>query len=208
MGASATAVDGAAYDPEGDTWRELPETDFRTLYRFPLVEWSGTKVLAVDSNPQLRGVSVGVYDPGANTWSLVWAPGFRAQAIDSAVLGGQLYLASYMQDLDGIVSFDPGTGAWGPPRQLHGSCENIPTLVATDSELFFSHCDAVGLYDPRQSTWEPLPTPGGLEPWLASGVLANTVWTGRSLLTWDPGLAATAPAGPERPSVVWTWTPN
>lgn len=111
--------DGAAYDPDTDTWRELPPSP-ATKLRGPTLQWTGSEVLVWGgsfgpSNP-IQGAA---YNPSSDRWRALAPPPIygRTSAIvvwsgDRLVVADGTPTYSSTQDGASSATYDPTTDTW------------------------------------------------------------------------------------------------
>jgi hypothetical protein len=183
-------ADGAAYDPESDSWRRIADAPG------PLVDgtaaWTGSRLLlaAIREAPGVRAVELYSYDPGEDRWATIPPPeGVAADDLGYPVWTGfhwifPLWPAGSSGTLHG---YDPARGEWsfvasdplGPAgsRQLVWTGEDL--VVIADIEGLGSEPGTSGVLayalDPNgDRPSRRLPTPhldAGSGPWIAAGDL-------------------------------------
>lgn len=168
-------LDGAAYDPATDTWRDLPDMPRGTFN--DRAHWTGEEMLVVHSQFYLDGqagpgvlpTAVTALDPVAGTWRTLSPPpdeGFNY----SLWTGSRLVIwAGDVEVGDAIQALDPTTGEWSqlPQDPLGPSFDR--SLVWLDGRYYLAalskdddreppHFVMTSL-DPDSGTWtEPRPT--------------------------------------------------
>ncbi len=113
----AERADGAAYDPESDTWRAIAEAP-RTFTSTQAV-WSGEEMVVLTASRTLA------YDPVSDTWrALAPPPELLVDPAPPVVADEVIVFGSYDQvpnrEATDLV-LDPATGVWTPlPRDPFG----------------------------------------------------------------------------------------
>jgi hypothetical protein len=193
--------EGAAYDPETDSWRRLPDGPLPPGYD-AMGAWTGEEVIVLVSpmgiQPQdyPKFAHAAAYDPASDTWRKLPRPPFVTNVSPpSPYLDGRLFLLSLNGDVDGGEVngygksyetggiFDMASEGWlehsDPPRRPNQTWLQI----ALADEVVID-----GLaYDPEQDSWRKLPK-FPLKP----REFPVTVWTGRELIVWG---GAARPSG-------------
>ena len=157
--------DGAAYDPETDTWRRLPPAPISP--RAPLSVWTSSEFIlwgtAARMQPRLRdGAS---YDPVTNAWrEIAPAPIELTDASASwtgkemIVFGAALHGGNKSETETAIgAAYDPATDRW---RRIPAS--DLSPQASTASwdgrELIaWDYGNVSAAYDPKANQWRPLP---------------------------------------------------
>ena len=152
--------DAAAYDPDTDTWRELPSPPVPNL-RDPSVVWTGTEVLIWGgsfgpSNPT-QGAA---YDPAADSWrSLAPSPLYGRNDATAVWTGDRLVVtdgtASYASPDSGAGSatYDPRSDVWkvisDPPGGL--ACNSSGVGTPFGLYLFGGSVGCTAITTPREA---------------------------------------------------------
>lgn len=185
----------AAYDPESEAWRVLPDAPLGAP--FPISVWTGIEMIVVTQS------GVAGYNPTSDTWrSYSEAPGEFGRFNDVVWTGAEVVVwpvwpsgAVQRRVMQGLA-LDPTADTWrvlpDPP-----AWPAAPDMISTDDSIIIwgglpAHSGgserAVGSrYDFDTDTWtalpEVLPEPDGCECNLGSQTLA---WTGEYVLV-SPG---------------------
>lgn len=181
----ANVAGAATYDPETDTWQELPAPPVALSYAAAV--WTGQEaifwggVVVNEPTGTYRGTDGASYDPSTGHWRRLPPSGLDAQSSPAAWDGRELVAWSY-----GLTAraYNPATDAWRalpPPPLRAGECHS--EAVATDRGVFAWYCGQAALYQPA-GRWIPQP-----DPLVDVGV---PVWTGRQIVLWGLPPAAGA----------------
>ena len=151
-------VDGAAYDPERDTWRRLPKT--RLLGRpgeiLPAglepdldAEWTGEEMTIWSPH---GGAS---YDPGLDRWRRIPAPPAKIRRVvgGQTVWTGEELIAWGGEGQDGSnvdqgAAFNPSTGRWRalPTAPIRGRDRHAPIWTRRGMVVWGGCCRNNGYY--------------------------------------------------------------
>ena len=157
--------DGAAYDPETDSWRVLPEAPIRA--RAPLSVWTGRELIVWGTAVRIRDRprDGAAYDPRANTWRTI--PEAPIELTDATavwtgreliVFGAALHGGNFPETRTAIgAAYDPERNTW---RRLPDSTlsPQASTAAWTGTELVaWDYGNSTGAYDPRTNDWRELP---------------------------------------------------
>ena len=185
--------EGAAFDPETDTWRRLSKGPLPAGYD-AMGAWTGTEVIVMVSpmgiaeNDYPKFAHAAAYDPSSDSWRELERPPFVTNVSPPVpFIDGELFLLSLNGPVDGDdtngydKSYDTG-GIFDSSREqwrAHSDPPERPNhtwgLVALDDEVVID-----GLaYDPRVDSWRVLP-----EFPLRPREFPVVVWTGRELIVW------------------------
>lgn len=221
--AAAQDIDGAAYDPESDTWRQIAPAPINPRTGHAAV-WTGKEMVVFGGSRTLRfGASVALYDPAADTWRmssespLDWAFGLVA----AVWTGTKVVIWSGTGPAD-VAAYDPEADTW---ELLPGSPVGMRSASAlwTGQEMVLlglpeGDRSAIGgaALDLAEQRWTVLPP--------SPQVFAATyqaVWTGDQAIVlggpgqnlgsvWSPGLGrwSELPGAPQSAlsghAAVWT----
>jgi hypothetical protein len=156
---------GAVYDPDEDTWTEIPTSGVGVVTFGTQVFWTGDRVVVVGmvdpADPDGAMGRAALYDPATDTWErvddapLVLGQAFGGWHAPDAVWTGEEVL--YV----GIVVDDPSGSS------------------SSGSSTFDTVGDRLGVLalDPASGTWRELPAPP-----LSVRFGSSVVWTGSELL--------------------------
>jgi hypothetical protein len=157
--------DGAAYDPNADRWRRLPDASIGA--RAPLSVWTGDELLiwgtAVRVHPRPRDGAA--YDPTTNAWRpIADAPIELTDATavwtgrEMVVFGAALHGGNFPETPTAIAAaYEPATDTW---RELLDSSlsPQASTAAWTGQELIaWDYLNGTAALDPREDEWRPLP---------------------------------------------------
>jgi hypothetical protein len=157
--------DGAAYDPESDSWRRLPDAPIGA--RAPLSVWTGDELLvwgtAVRVHPRPRDGAA--YDPQTNAWRpIAEAPIELTDATavwtgrEMIVFGAALHGGNFPETPTAIAAaYEPDTDTW---RELTDSSlsPQASTTAWTGRELIaWDYLNGTAAFDPRENEWRALP---------------------------------------------------
>jgi hypothetical protein len=158
-------ADGAAYNPETETWRRLPEAPIDA--RAPLAAWTGDELLvwgtAVRVDPRPRDGAA--YDPETNEWrTIADAPIELTDATavwtgrEMVVFGAALQGGNFPETETAIAAaYDPERARW---RRLPDSTlsPQASTAAWVGEELVaWDYGSRTATYDPRADEWSALP---------------------------------------------------
>jgi hypothetical protein len=208
--------DGAAYDPQTDSWRQMATGPLRWRAGAGAV-WTGTEWWIAVSNRKGR-ISVAAYDPATDAWRDVPAPDQRTDGGVSLVWTGSEVLL--MDSTSGLLRTSPDGSEW--------SAEPIDFSepIAWTGEILVGSRHGNLAHEPFG--WQPWSYPVGWNPVGGEAVelplpphgVGGAVWTGRYLAFFEDGLALDLEAGEwlklaideepqfvmsrEHPATVWT----
>ncbi|MGH9012489.1 MAG: hypothetical protein ACRDZ1_00880 [Acidimicrobiia bacterium] len=215
--ADDVARNGAAYDPDANTWRTVPPAP--EAITEGVVRWTGSELLVFGSlrtdypkarSPIITDARAALYDPATDHWRLLPASGIGGVAPVAAVTGDQ------------IVAIDPGLE---PRRYDLGDTdwhyagsgldrdyrECYLTLSAAVDEVLLSQCGYFWSFDTKAQRWAPVPSPTDRldeQPW------GEPIWTGETFLYWqtNPWLPEDQTAIPtadenQKDLIVWAYVP-
>jgi hypothetical protein len=179
------SAEGAAYDPNGDTWRKLPRAPLPAS-QAPVGAWTGRELIMFVS----KGARAAAYSPATDTWRRIPPPPeLRELAVwdehDVLLVGGR----------GEGYAYNPATNRWRSlPATTSGHAQAVAAWTGTQLLLFGGETTPNGLlgYDPRRNRWSSHPNAP-----LRERSAPAAVWTGRELVVWG-GVIGT-PAG--------TWSP-
>lgn len=199
--------DGAAYDPESNTWRELPRSPVGG-YANSLV-WTGNEVITFGGIKDTPGGSQGyptgfiadgaAYHPEQDRWRVLPDSGLDPRGWHSAVWTGnemivwggvsepqtECYDCGYASDAG---AYDPATGTWreidvGP---LSERVEHTAVWTGELMMVFGGGAPGGGLgrddgaaYDPRRNEWYVFS-----EAPIGGRYRHAAVWTGQEMVVW------------------------
>ncbi len=209
-------ADGAAYDPETDTWRSLAPSPLSPRSGATATIWTGQEVLVWGGRDAGGPLADGAaYDPEADTWRpLAAAPlsARSAQAVWSGremlVWGGTVDATGRQVFADG-AAYDPEADTWRPlaPSPLAGRFDMVSEWTDGELVVWGGRAGSQNLgdgaaYDPAADAWRPLAS-SPLSPRVVRGE-----WSGRELLIWggEQGPEALADGAAYDPAAD-TWRP-
>lgn len=158
--------DGAAYDPDSDSWRELPPAPLSA--RAPLSVWTGKEFL-------LWGTAVRTYDPprdgaaynpSTDSWRAISEAPIEltdATAVwtgrEMIVFGASLSVANNKAQTETAIgaAYDPATDTW---RRLPDSVLSPQASTASWNGrvvIAWDYEHRSGAYDPEADKWRDLP---------------------------------------------------
>jgi hypothetical protein len=178
QGADDYYADGAAWDPESDTWEPIADAPEGRLAGWwtvwtgaEMIVWGGTRFDDAADWPEAAGDGL-AYDPAADSWRRIRAPSevrpsWTVWTGESLVVLGGDPLASEEAAATGW-SWDPATDVWTPL-----GVEGMPTTWAgvygawTGSELMVWQppsllVGGLAVYDPALGWWRDAPTSEGV----------------------------------------------
>lgn len=181
-------VDGAAYDPAGDSWRTIPEAPIAVEWE-PWAVWTGEEMIVGGSGAE-PGFNAAAYDPAADSWRTLELPA------DAPADGGwsqpvwtgdelMFWVVDWSSEVPAPArgyALDPANDAWRTMAQL--PADSPPPDVGDFSPLLWTGTEVLGrgtyaawAYDPATDTYRPLPT-------VLCGGGDAVAWTGTRLLSW------------------------
>jgi hypothetical protein len=157
--------DGAAYDPERDDWRVLPDAPISA--RAPLSVWTGSELVVWGTSVRVdrRPRDGAAYDPRTNRWRRIAdAPIELTDAtavwtgIEMIVFGAALHGGNFPESPTAIgAAYDPPTDTW---RELPDSAlsPQASTAAWNGRELIaWDYLNNSAAYKPHAGTWRSLP---------------------------------------------------
>jgi len=172
------ARDGAAYDPQLDSWRRIASAPIPGGTRYSAI-WSGTEMLVWGDGGREGDVAVGAaYDPAADAWRVL-APGPlppRAGHLTlwtghEMLLWGGWLTAAKRERYDGRgAAYDPAADSWRtlPPAPLPAGFDAMGAWTGAEAIVMATSLgDPAGrptqaraaTYDPTTDEWRRLPRP-------------------------------------------------
>ena len=186
--------DGAAYDPNADSWRRLARSPLKGAMKSGIA-WTGDELLIVGG---LNGDTTGAaYNPSTDSWrSLPDAPGQITPPYPQAVWTGSeaYFLFGIAASTNGrpagqfaFASYDPARDRW----QIvpHDFPRSLPFLVWTGDQIVgFTTVDdlAPRVYTPATGQWTQLPPRPDTVTRRVS-LSTPLAWTGNEILAWSGG---------------------
>ncbi|MBW3664984.1 MAG: hypothetical protein KY469_17960 [Actinobacteria bacterium] len=184
--------DGAAYDPQTDTWRSIPDVPLEGTTHMQAV-WTGDLVIAVG------GGEAASYDPTMDAWRPMPEMPTRSLHDPSVVwTGSEVVVWGPVADSGATeneaAAYEPAKGTWrslpSPPLESPPPCEcngGQAAVWAGDRIVAWSGTlDAAGpvalSFDPTNDTWERI----GVAP-IPAAFGASLVWTGAEAIVWTGG---------------------
>jgi N-acetylneuraminic acid mutarotase len=173
--------DGAAYNPNTDSWRTIPDAPIVGGYWYSIV-WTGTEMI-VWGDPRRRGHSRGnvgaAFDPSSNEWRHIADGPLTGRSGHLAVWTGDEmivwggYLTAYNRErYDGEgAAYDPATDTWRmlPRAPLPAGYDamgawtgNEVLVMATpmgNKASDYPKFAEAAAYDPASDSWRELPRP-------------------------------------------------
>ncbi len=181
-------LEGWAYDPSRDAWRELPPSTLPARLDSTAV-WTGQQLIVVTfpSGSERRAVGA-AYDPVADQWSrLPESPVPALYAPSSIWTGRELLLLTGLRSPMGNsheapfalnAAYDLAAGAWRALRPGPGGGFTTANGAWTGDVALFPGWQGAA-YVPATDEWHSLP-----ELQQAGRDESSVVWTGSSLLLW------------------------
>jgi hypothetical protein len=151
-GRGPALTDGAAYDPNSDTWRSLPPAPVKV--RSPRSAWTGSELLIWSSAENGPGIA---YEPSSDTWRTIAAPPVALSEIDEPLWTGSFVVAFAPQGGGQPVGieYDPREDAW---RQLAPSALWVVDATwVRDRVVAWGYDRRAATYDPATNVWRDLP---------------------------------------------------
>ena len=193
-------ADGAAYDPERDTWRSLPPSPLSPRSG-PLAVWSGRELIVWGGTSAGTALGDGAaFDPEANRWRPLPAsplagrfaapPGTVAQVpgvwtgTEMLVWGQGAGLDADQAELPAGAAYNPAADRWRVLAPAPVS-PRIVEAVWTGREMLVwggqsgrRYFDDGAAYDPGGDRWRTLP------PAPLAARFTFAVWSGERMLIW------------------------
>lgn len=177
----------AAYDPEADSWRELPPTGLDVDNG--VLRWTGDELYAfgatVNDFPATNDLEARRLE--GDSWKVLPSASFSTEeytlGADARLTAwaGDRFLAWSDQSAEGrTMAFDPATDTWAETQKvISRSCEGNGEPISGEGVVFaFGWCGpGVEMFDVATQTWTQAET-GGYP------TLRHTVWTGAELINW------------------------
>ncbi|AXV09520.1 hypothetical protein DVS28_a4863 [Euzebya pacifica] len=122
-------VDGAAYDPATDTWREIARAPVNPRSGHVAL-WTGEEMLVFGGSRTFEtNVQAGAYDPDTDTWRLTApAPLPRGFGLIAGVWTGEEAVFWTGRGPEDVAAYDPATDTW---RLLPPSPVGMRSVAAT-----------------------------------------------------------------------------
>jgi len=113
-GSHARPDNGAAYDPDDDTWRRLPESPVWSLAGHRAV-WTGTEMLVWGGVDNFAEGAA--YEPSADRWRMLPTPPIPGRSSHVAVWTGKEMIVwggegEYAEPLNDGAAYDPASNSW------------------------------------------------------------------------------------------------
>lgn len=157
--------DGAAYDPETDTWRKLSQAPIDA--RSPLSVWTGRELIVWGAAVRLeeRPRDGAAYDPAVDSWrAIAEAPIELTDATavwtgrEMIVFGAALHGGNFPETETAIgAAYDPAADTWRrlPDSELY---PNASTVAWNGQDLVaWDDLHDTAAYDPAGDAWRRLP---------------------------------------------------
>lgn len=185
-------ADGAAYNPDSDSWHELSRSPLAPRSGHAAV-WTGEEMLVFGGGDMMRGFADGAaYDPGARRWRRLARPPVRRLPAFTAVWTGRELILwggiSHQPELPPRgVAYDPDRDTWRtiapfplPTREGHTAVWTAKEMIVWGGTDLVSPDFADGAaYDPKTDAWRILPAGP-----LAGRHRHDAIWTGREMIVW------------------------
>lgn len=189
------AADGAAYDPEANSWRSLAPAPIGAR-GLPIMVWTGAEVLVMGGHDETFDILTdgAAYAPASDSWRPV-APLPDAVAVGgSAAVWTGRELVVVAGDGTGAAAYDPAGDDWRdlPDPELPNDLWSIGLVWTDDQAILMGHPNAghsVGLaYDPATDAWRELPESPvrGLDGWPPVWIGGEMLVLSRSSSSGDP----------------------
>lgn len=198
--------DGAAYDPESDTWKPLSCTGAPEARSQMAAVWTGTEMIVWggfgdDAKAWSNG---GRYLPGTDHWAPLPEAGAPEARVEPLVVwtGSEMIIwggitPDLRRTLASGARYNPSTNQWSPVQSNGAPCGTWGHgAVWTGHEMLLwggARQDGTenenkvtregAAYNPVTNTWRPLPLEGAPCP----RFFHSTVWTGSSMIVWGGG---------------------
>ncbi|CAN5477918.1 hypothetical protein BH24ACT7_BH24ACT7_04930 [soil metagenome] len=182
-----TSEAAAAWDPESDTWRVIPDWPLQPTSERRAV-WTGEEIIDIDadlavdpttgaSRPIAPGppflderASVvwgdgrlvvvprgGAYDAVTDTWLSSPPSGLTPLATGGVWTGTEVFAADYLMEASG---YDPDAATWSPyPTLPLRFYECGPQAHVVDGRPLVEHCSGLALWEPGGGYWLPISLP-------------------------------------------------
>jgi hypothetical protein len=187
------SAEGAAYDPNANTWRKLARSPL-PVSQTPVGAWTGRELIVLvsgrDHEGKIEGNHSAAYSPATDTWRRIASPpALRAIAVwdghEVLLVGGT----------DEGYAYDPANNRWRSlPATSSGHAQAVAAWTGKQLLLFGGETtpNALLRYDPRLHLWSSLANAP-----LRERMAPAAVWTGRELVVWG-GVIGT-PVGTSTP---------
>ena len=187
---------GASYDPVGDTWTAIPESQPGSAggrSRHGAV-WTGTEMIVWGGQDPTAGTWQGArYNPSTNAWTKISdtnAPTSDRKAFTTVWTGSKMIVwggVTGSTRLNSGGSYDPATDTWvatslvnaPEPRQQHVAVWTGSRMIVWSGDTL-SGTQNGGSYDPVSDSWQPMPTTGAAP----RALLSTAVWSGSEMIVW------------------------
>ena len=212
-------ADGAAYDPEGQTWRMLPPAP---LPAGPLYSgaWTGAELVVVGESAD--GLLSASYDPVADSWRRLATVAIGSPSpgslLDVSWAGSRVVVLASLPlgDPTEVVVYDPATEEWSSSSPQGFGSRSVSTAVLHEKVHIASYSqdtDGTAAFDPATGTWTgpvsisvDLSCEGGsrlvamADDLFATGCGRSGIYDPKSA-TWQP---VASPQVGEPQSAIWT----
>jgi N-acetylneuraminic acid mutarotase len=147
--------DGAAYDPETDSWR--PISDAPVEMSDATAVWTGREMIvfgaALDGNNRSETeTAIGAaYDPATDGWRKLPDSNLSPNASTAAWNGAEMIAWDYLHN---TAAYDPRTDSWrNLPSVPLDDYECHPRSVPLGDRVFGNYCGLTALYEPSKDRW-------------------------------------------------------
>lgn len=191
-GATASAPQGARYDPVRNMWSPLPSAGNEPPRAYHRAVWTGSEMIVFGgfSVPDSGGDSqhTGMaYSPASNRWRPIqrvpveWTRANPARHQRSAVWTGRemMVLGGSAADLARAWFYEPESNSWRStviPSAYTSKSAAVPSLLSLGEKVavYYESALSILIFDPQRDAWSKIyPTANARRP---------VVWTGRELV--------------------------
>jgi hypothetical protein len=182
-------LDGAAYDPVRDRWREVSPAPFTTSDARAAV-WTGKEMIVwggeEGDGSHERPDNGAAYDPDSDTWrELSRAPTWSLASHSAIWTGEEMLVAGGVLMEDEGAAYLPGEDRWRklpqPPlwRFGHAAVWTGEEMILWGGRDAGDNRDLGAAYDPATNSWRELPKAP-----IPSADSPRSVWTGNEMIVW------------------------
>jgi hypothetical protein len=209
---SATANDGAAYNPATNRWRKLSPSPLRPPAN-ALAAWTGNRVVILSDS----STSAAAYDPETDRWQVLSPPKLASGATPAwrgalRINDQRLLLCAHadttmpagsnrvsVRGATTMFLYDDATNEWRTIPTVSNAVPDIHEAFWTGTEVIvrgdMRHCETcqgpgpvpevIDSFGPVGNTWSLLPSEP-LEAGVIGGGGRDSVWTGAALWSLEP----------------------
>ena len=161
---------GAAYDPETDTWRQIPDAPFPI--NWGSVPWTGDEMIVVGASvhelnrSDTRSAVAMAYDPEADTWRELPPTNLSPNGTFAVWTGDELFALDYGHE---ARAYEPSTDRWRDlPSPPTDNGEAWPLFDAAGGEILAWTFGGPAAFDIERERWSevdvPIASPASVSP--------------------------------------------